>query len=99
MLFPDNDILMLCYQTKLGATLYYVYTPDDCLRLAVKNGFNLLDLNSQISAGLYKLKTFPDHRDPFDRMLIWKSMHLNLTLITVDSQIQQYSSMGLKTYW
>ena len=30
------------------------------------------------------------HRDPFDRMLIAQALHHNLTLVTVDPQIQAY---------
>ena len=36
------------------------------------------------------------HKDPFDRMLIWQAISNNYTLISKDSNIQKYRSIGLK---
>lgn len=36
------------------------------------------------------------HRDPFDRILICQAMANNLTIVTVDSQIQNYNVSYLK---
>lgn len=35
------------------------------------------------------------HRDPFDRMLVAQARQQNLTLVTADSQIQQYDVQTL----
>jgi PIN domain nuclease of toxin-antitoxin system len=38
-----------------------------------------------------------EHRDPFDRMLIWQSINNDLLFLSVDSQNSKYERYGLKT--
>jgi PIN domain nuclease of toxin-antitoxin system len=33
----------------------------------------------------------PDHRDPFDRLLIAQAVHEKLTLVSVDAAFRNYS--------
>lgn len=37
-----------------------------------------------------------DHKDPFDRLLIWQAIANGYTLITQDSKIEQYRAVGLQ---
>ncbi|MEO5602774.1 MAG: hypothetical protein ABIR06_17775 [Cyclobacteriaceae bacterium] len=39
------------------------------------------------------------HRDPFDRMLIWQAIKNKLTIISKDSHVANYKSVGLKVIW
>lgn len=36
------------------------------------------------------------HKDPFDRILIWKCINDNITLISQDKKFSQYKEYGLK---
>jgi PIN domain nuclease of toxin-antitoxin system len=36
------------------------------------------------------------HKDPFDRFLIWEAIRNNFSLLTVDDTISQYTQYGLK---
>ena len=44
-----------------------------------------------------ELTNLPDlHRDPFDRILICQALANNLTIVTIDAQIQNYNVQYLK---
>jgi len=52
------------------------------------NGFATLSVEREY---LLKLKSLPHHhKDPFDRLLISTALVENLTLITIDKNIQEY---------
>ncbi len=58
----------------------------------------LMELNPEICISYHQLP-IGIHRDPFDRMLIWQAKCLNLTLISKDERIGQYSIHGVKVVW
>jgi len=37
-----------------------------------------------------------EHRDPFDRMMIWQCIHADLTFLSVDQTAPSYEKHGLK---
>jgi PIN domain nuclease of toxin-antitoxin system len=47
-------------------------------------------------AVLESLPVFPDHKDPFDRMLIAQAIVEGLPLLTIDSKIPRYP---VQTIW
>ncbi|MBV8809499.1 MAG: type II toxin-antitoxin system VapC family toxin [Acidobacteriaceae bacterium] len=47
---------------------------------------------------LWHLPEFPDHRDPFDRLLIAQACTHNLTLITSDRRFSLYPRLSLIEY-
>jgi len=66
--------------------------------LAEKSGFKLISLSPEESSSYHQL-IITNHKDPFDRMLIWQAIQQNLILITNDSLISQYRAVGLKILW
>ena len=73
-------------------------SPADLMEAAIKIGFKTIPI-SETECSTYHLLDATWHRDPFDRMLIWQALRQNLTLITKDSDIEKYKSVGLKTLW
>lgn len=72
--------------------------PDELPGIALKDGFQILNLNVETTASFYKLpKT--KNKDPFDRMLAWQAIDKNYHLITKDEGFTEYTSLGLKTIW
>lgn len=70
--------------------------PDQVLEAIRESGFEVLELSSELMASYYQLPKREDHRDPFDRMLVWQSIALGYTLISHDSKIKQYVPSGLR---
>lgn len=59
-------------------------------------GFVVAELESRLLATYHQLPRKNDHRDPFDRMLIWQAITAGYTLITNDRALDQYRADGLQ---
>ena len=62
-------------------------------------GFTIVNLAPQDALSYAKLPIVPNHKDPFDRILIATAMNNNYTLISKDQKISQYRQNGLKLLW
>lgn len=62
------------------------YAHEVCLA----SGFQLLPLTPAHALLLPEIPFRPDHRDPFDRMLLVQAMREGLTLVTEDRQLHGY---------
>ncbi len=75
---------------ELGGT-----NPDEILDTLLEAGFEVTALENRLLATYYQLPQKDDHRDPFDRLLIWQAITNGYTLLTQDKKIEQYRSDGL----
>jgi PIN domain nuclease of toxin-antitoxin system len=73
-------------------------TPEELPDAAIQMGFTLLTLAPQDAATFYQLPRF-QHKDPFDRMLVWQSICQHLTLLSKDPDLRQYQPHGLRVLW
>lgn len=70
--------------------------PDQLFDKLLEAGFEIADLENRLLATYYQLPKKDDHKDPFDRLLIWQAISNNYTLITQDQSIEQYRADGLQ---
>lgn len=70
--------------------------PDQLLEKFKEAGFRTESTTPEMMASYYRLPKKENHKDPFDRMLIWQAMESNATLVSHDSKMSQYISDGLK---
>jgi PIN domain nuclease of toxin-antitoxin system len=61
--------------------------------------FTILDLEENETITFHELPLKINHKDPFDRMLIWQSIIKNMTMISKDDLFKQYIENGLKLVW
>ncbi len=59
-------------------------------------GFQFLPLQDEHLVLLESLPTFPDHKDPFDRMLVAQAIVEGIPLLTFDAKIRRYP---VQTIW
>ena len=71
--------------------------PDELPQVANNMGIETHNLDSQCMASVYKLPKMPDHKDPFDRLIIWDCIQHGHTLISHDSAFKYYETIGLQT--
>jgi len=64
-----------------------------------EKGFDILVLDPFLCLNVSKLPLDPDHRDPFDRLLVWQAIERNLTLISSDQKVARYRKYGLSLIW
>ena len=70
--------------------------PDEIYQKISESGFDIIPIENEILSSYYKLPKKQDHKDPFDRLLIWQAISNDLVLITKDKTIEQYIKDGLK---
>jgi len=70
--------------------------PDEIYEKIEESGFKLLQIENYLFSSYYNLSKKDDHKDPFDRMLIWQAISNDFILITNDKKIEQYIENGLK---
>jgi len=61
--------------------------------------FSIMDLKENEAITYHKLPIKKEHKDPFDRMLIWQAITNKITLISKDTEFDQYLEDGLKLIW
>lgn len=70
--------------------------PSKLLTVLLKAGYEVATLEAQLLATYYQLPKKEDHKDPFDRLLIWQAIANGYTLITQDKKFEQYKADGLQ---
>ncbi len=71
-------------------------TPEVLLQTAIRSGFELLPLEGEVVASSHRLPAIADHKDPFDRLLVWQCIRADLTMLSADTRFQDYEPHGLK---
>jgi len=105
ILNPDNDIFVsiisfweISLKYNLGKISFKNVLPDELPSYVEKSGFNILNLDSDIVASFHKLPT-GNHKDPFDRLIIWQSIKSEITLVSKDTHFENYKKYNLKVIW
>lgn len=103
---PDNQIAVsavtfweIALKAGLGKLTLVGTTPGALVDAAQRQGFDLMPLDPRVAAGISSLPKIPEHRDPFDRMLIWQALSLGHTLVSRDRKITMETLPGLRVLW
>jgi PIN domain nuclease of toxin-antitoxin system len=65
-------------------------SPVDLAAAIDSGGFRPLVVTSQHVWKVLELPSYPDHRDPFDRLLIAQALVEGLTIVTRDPHFERY---------
>ncbi len=71
-------------------------TPNRLFQAISEAGFELLNISNELLVSYYRLPKKSNHRDPFDRLLIWQAISDDYILLTHDTKFAQYRHDGLK---
>jgi PIN domain nuclease of toxin-antitoxin system len=61
--------------------------------------FTIIDLKETETITFHELPLKENHKDPFDRMLIWQAITKNMIMVSKDELFEQYKKDGLKLIW
>ena len=86
-------------KTALGKLRLEEATPDQLVDFAHEPGFEHLPHVPRLPARFSRLPVAPQHRDPFDRMLVWQAISLGYTLVSRDRKITASPHAGLRVLW
>ena len=71
-------------------------SPDTILKLSKDSDVDILNLNEVMVTSQYFLPLMSNHKDPFDRMLIWQCISNKMILISRDKKFEAYKEFGLQ---
>ena len=71
----------------------------DLPRIARDMDFTIIALQEDEAATFHELPLKENHKDPFDRMLLWQTICRNMTILSKDELFEQYKEDGLKLIW
>jgi PIN domain nuclease of toxin-antitoxin system len=54
---------------------------------------------SEVFATFHRLPYAPDHRDPFDRLLVWQAICGRHGLLSPDKRLRFFNRHGLTLHW
>jgi PIN domain nuclease of toxin-antitoxin system len=61
--------------------------------------FTVIDMKENEAITFHELPLKKNHKDPFDRMLIWQAITKKMILASKDKSFEQYKKDGLKLIW
>jgi PIN domain nuclease of toxin-antitoxin system len=68
-------------------------------KYAKEMDFTVIDMKENEAITFYELPLKENHKDPFDRMLIWQAITKKMIMISKDKSFEQYKKDGLKLIW
>jgi PIN domain nuclease of toxin-antitoxin system len=71
----------------------------DFPKYAQEMGFIIIDLKEMETITFHELPLKENHKDPFDRMLVWHAITNDMALISRDTLLKQYEENGLRIIW
>ncbi|MBI9103528.1 MAG: type II toxin-antitoxin system VapC family toxin [Spirochaetales bacterium] len=80
----------------LGKLVIKNKTPEDLYESILESGFEILKIEDRLYSTYYKLPKKEDHREPFDRMLIWQAINHDIVLLSADKKLDLYKEDGLR---
>jgi PIN domain nuclease of toxin-antitoxin system len=83
----------------LGKFLLEGVTIEGLVESAAAHRCELLPLTVQAASTFHRLPLLGNHRDPFDRMLVWQAIQHELTLVSRDRAMEAYQTAGLRILW
>jgi PIN domain nuclease of toxin-antitoxin system len=68
----------------------------DFPKYAREMGFTIMEMKEKETITFHELPLKGNHKDPFDRMLIWQAITNDMALLSRDTLIKQYEENGLR---
>jgi len=70
-------------------------TPEQLPATATQMDIDIIDIDTTVMASFHKLPKSSQHKDPFDRIIIWFCIQNNYTLVSEDLKFSSYRQDGL----
>jgi PIN domain nuclease of toxin-antitoxin system len=95
----NNDIYVSTisfYEMSIKLSIGKLVLPDSLETTIIKtinNDIKIIDLSRHHTVQYQSIPLIPDHKDPFDRMIIAVAVHEDLTVISADGNFKHYTSI------
>ncbi len=94
-----NDIYVSTisfYEMSIKLSIGKLVLPDTVeftIDKTIEKDIKIIDLNRHHSIQYQSIPLLPEHRDPFDRMLIAVAVHEDLVIVSADEKFKNYTSI------
>ncbi len=102
---PNNDVAVsvvtfweISLKYALGKLELTGVKPEELPDFAAQMNLEILLITASEASTFHKLPRL-SHKDPFDRIIIWKAIQQKMTLISKDRDFKAYRKFGLRTFW
>ena len=102
---PSNEIHVsavtfweIGIKSRLGKLDLGNLSPARCVPIAEEMEFQTISLTPE-EASTYAALKETDHKDPFDRMLVWQAIQRNFVIISKVRKFAKFEPFGLKIAW
>ena len=86
-------------KTKINKFSFKNININDFPQYARDMGFTIIDMKENETITFHELPQKKNHKDPFDRMLIWQAITKNMAIISKDRLFTQYQEDRLRLVW
>jgi PIN domain nuclease of toxin-antitoxin system len=94
VVYSQVSLWEISIKLNLGKLVLDGVTPEELYEEVENSYLRCLELKNDQLISFYKLPI--EHKDPFDRMLIWQAIKEDYYFLTVDGQMEKYKKYGLK---
>lgn len=102
---PTNEIYVsavtfweISIKSRLGKLDLGTLVPNQLVSIAEEMDFQTISLTAE-EASTYAALKESEHKDPFDRMLVWQAIQRNFIVISKDRKFAKFEPFGLKLIW
>ena len=80
---------------RLGKLSLTGVLPNELPRFATQMGIHIAEITADEFAGFYQLPLVEEHKDPFDRVIIWQCISRKEMFVSHDFKLESYVPFGL----
>ena len=102
---PENEILVsivsyweISLKYALDKLELQGIVPEELPKKAKEINIETLEISEEEASSFYHLPR-QNHKDPYDRLIIWQAIHRKIPLISIDKPIKKYQKFGLEILW
>jgi PIN domain nuclease of toxin-antitoxin system len=81
---------------RLGKLSLNGVLPNELPSLATQMGLHIANITADEFSSFYQLPLITEHKDPFDRMIIWQCISQKMVFVSHDAKLEEYTHLGLQ---
>ena len=98
ILFVQISLFEIAIKQKIGKLPLFQAAISEVYEQAIKDNFTFQPLHNNHIEACEKVPLLPEHRDPFDRLLIATALDEKLIVLTADKNFSLYPQL-IKVFW
>ncbi len=94
--YSQASLWEIAIKYSLGKLVFHNLSPEELFQEIEDSFLKCRTLRNEELITFYKLPQ--EHKDPFDRLMIWQCIQSDLIFVSADSTVSRYKKYGLKVW-